>query len=150
MRSDIPMSGKGEAISVPIDLGDGTAFNATCVSMGNPHCVLFIENVPEFPVAEFGPVVEKNLLFPERTNVEFARVVNEIYLEVRVWERGVGETMACGTGACASLVAANLEGRTGKSATVRLPGGDLMVEWMEDGVRLTGPARHVFDGKTVD
>jgi diaminopimelate epimerase len=150
MRPDVPMSGEGEAIEVPVELLDGTALTATCVSMGNPHCVVFVDEVSRFAVEKFGPLMENHPLFPEKTNVEFARAINDRYLEVRVWERGVGETMACGTGACASLVAASLTGRTGRRATVRLAGGDLVVEWMDDGVRLTGPARQVFEGKTVD
>lgn len=150
MRPDVPMAGEGEAIDVTVDLLDGTVFTATCVSMGNPHCVVFVEDVSQYPVESIGPLVENHPLFPEKTNAEFARVVSDSYLEVRVWERGVGETRACGTGACASLVAANLTGRTGKRATVRLSGGDLIVDWKEDGVRLTGPARRVFEGKTVD
>ena len=150
MRPDVPMAGEGEAIDVTVDLADGTVLTATCVSMGNPHCVVFVDEVSRFPVERFGPLVENHPLFPEKTNVEFARAIKDSYLEVRVWERGVGETMACGTGACASVVAASLTGRTGKRATVRLSGGDLVVDWMEDGVRLTGPARRVFEGKTVD
>jgi diaminopimelate epimerase len=118
--------------------------------MGNPHCVFFVESVRDYPLAEVGPRVEKDPLFPERTNVEIVSIAGPERLEMRVWERGAGETMACGTGACASLVAANLNGLTGKRAVVSLAGGDLEVEWLEDGVRLTGPARHVFDGKTVD
>jgi diaminopimelate epimerase len=143
------MAGEDEAIGVPVDLDDGAVLSATCVSMGNPHCVIFVDDVEGHPVADIGPMVEKHLLFGERTNVEFVQVVNEERLEVRVWERGVGETMACGTGACASLVAANLNGFTGRKAVVALPGGELEVEWLDEGVRLTGPARHVFDGRTV-
>jgi diaminopimelate epimerase len=150
MQADIPMSGEGEAIGVHLDLDDGTTLKATCVSMGNPHCVIFVDSIWGHPVAEIGPKVETHWLFPERTNVEFVHVVNGEHLEVRVWERGVGETMSCGTGACASLVAANLIKKAGKRATVSLSGGDLVANWLEDGVQLTGPARHVFDGKTVD
>jgi len=150
IRPEIPMVGEGEAIGVPVSPGNGTELSATCVSIGNPHCVFFVKSVRDYPLAEVGPRVEKDPLFPEHTNVEIVSVAGPGRLEMRVWERGVGETMACGTGACASLVAANLNGLAGKRATVSLTGGDLEVEWMEDGVRLTGPARHVFDGKTVD
>jgi diaminopimelate epimerase len=149
-RPEIPMMGEGEAIGVPVSMGNGTELRATCVSMGNPHCVFFVESVRDYPLVEVGPRVEKDPLFPENTNVEVVSIAGPERLEMRVWERGVGETMACGTGACASLVAANLSGLTGKRAIVSLAGGDLEVEWLEDGVRLTGSARHVFDGKTVD
>jgi diaminopimelate epimerase len=149
-RADIPMSGEGDAVGVPVNIGDGTELRATCVSMGNPHCVIFVDSVTGFPVGQVGPMVENHPMFPQKTNVEFARVVDDERLEVRVWERGVGETMACGTGACASLVAARLNGNSNGRGTVRLPGGELEIEWLEDGVRLGGPARHVFDGKTVE
>lgn len=148
-REDIPMEGTGEAVDVSIEAGAGEPLRGTCVSMGNPHCVIFVDDVASYPVGQVGPIIENLALFPERTNVEFVRVIDSEELEVRVWERGVGETMACGTGACASLVAANLNDLTGKLAKVSLPGGALTVEWKEDGVRLTGPARHVYDGKTV-
>ena len=149
-RADIPISGEGDAIGVPIDIGGGTTVIATCVSMGNPHCVIFVDSVSDYPVLDVGPIVENHPLFPQRTNVEFVRVVDKEHLEVRVWERGVGETMACGTGACASMVAAKLNGKTAGRGTVSLPGGELDIEWLDDGVRLSGPARHVFDGKTVE
>ncbi len=150
MRADVPMSGEGEAIGVPLDLGRAGVLKATCVSMGNPHCVFFIEAVDGYPVADIGALVESDPLFPERTNVEFVELPGDGNLRARVWERGVGETMACGTGACASLVAAHLNGLSDRKAVVSLPGGDLTVEWMEDGVLLTGPARHVFDGTTLE
>jgi diaminopimelate epimerase len=148
-REEIPMDGEGEAVGVRLETGESETLAATCVSMGNPHCVVFVDEVASYPVERVGPLVENLSIFPERTNVEFVRVGGPGELEVRVWERGVGETMACGTGACASLVAAHLNGLTGKQARVWLPGGALTVEWAEDGVRLTGPARHVYDGKTV-
>jgi diaminopimelate epimerase len=149
-RAAIPMSGEGEAIGVSVDLGEGSVFEATCVSMGNPHCVIFVDGVSEFPVPEVGPRVENHPLFPQRTNVEFVQVVDGEHLQVRVWERGVGETMACGTGACASVVAAKLNDKITGKGTVSLPGGELQIDWLEDGVRLSGPARHIFDGKTVE
>ncbi|MHB8895336.1 MAG: diaminopimelate epimerase [Candidatus Geothermincolia bacterium] len=152
LRGEVPMTGPvaERAVGVTIDLPDGGAVEATCVSMGNPHCVVFVEQGLDASVSLLGPVLETHELFPERTNVEFVKVVSDSELEVRVWERGVGETMACGTGACASLVAASLVGLTGRRATVLLPGGELEVEWRDEGVVLTGPARHVFDGKTVE
>jgi diaminopimelate epimerase len=151
-RADIPMDGDpGEpAVGVEVELEGGPVIRSTCVSMGNPHCVVFVDDVSGCAVSSIGARLEAHTLFPARTNVEFVRVTAGDALEVRVWERGVGETMACGTGACAALVAANLNGFTGKRASVSLPGGMLEVEWSESGVSLTGPARHVFDGKTVD
>lgn len=150
LRSEVPMHGEPRelAVGVPIELPGGEAIEATCVSMGNPHCVVFVDDVRGYPVASVGPGLERHALFPERTNVEFVQVESAGRLRVRVWERGVAETMACGTGACASLVAASLEGRADRRAMVSLPGGDLLVEWRPEGVFLTGPARHVFDGRT--
>lgn len=150
-RSEIPMTGPAseQAVGVEVPLAVG-AVTATCVSMGNPHCVLFVDDLVMCSLESVGPGVERNPMFPERTNVEFVRVVSDSELEVRVWERGVGETKACGTGACATLVAANLNGLCGKQASVVLPGGRLELEWTEEGVLMTGPARHVFDGKTVE
>jgi diaminopimelate epimerase len=150
-RGAVPVAGAPdeEAIGIEIALSAGERFKATCVSMGNPHSVIFVDEVGSYPVEDVGKRIETLECFPERTNVEFVKASGGA-LEARVWERGVGETMACGTGACAALVAASLNGLTGKSATVSLPGGSLEVEWREDAVVMTGPARHVFDGKTVD
>jgi len=149
-RGEIPVEGPAgdEAIDVEVPIGS-SVLRATCVSMGNPHCVVFVDDVASFPVESTGREIECHPMFPEKTNVEFARVDAADRVGARVWERGVGETMACGTGACAILVAASLKGLTGRSATVSLPGGLLEVEWREGQVVLTGPARHVFDGKTV-
>ena len=149
-RKDIPMKGPAEeeAIDVALHLGPEKV-RATCVSMGNPHCV-----VMEWPEGSrfeaLGSEIERLPVFPERTNVEFVEIMNPGSIKVRVWERGAGETMACGTGACAALVASSLQGLTRKTATVSLPGGDLLVEWLDDGVYLTGPARKVFQGTTVE
>ncbi|MFH1149917.1 MAG: diaminopimelate epimerase [Actinomycetota bacterium] len=149
LRSEVPMLGEPseQAVGVPIELPGDRAVEATCVSMGNPHCVLFVDDVGEYPVATVGPLIEHHALFPERTNVEFVAVESPGALRARVWERGVGETMACGTGACASLVAANLLGTAAKRAAVSLPGGDLLVDWRDEGVFLTGPATYVFEGR---
>jgi len=149
-RGEVPVEGPADedAIDVEVPLDTGPV-RATCVSMGNPHCVVFVDSVGAHPVEIQGSALENHRMFPEKTNVEFVHAVSSDRLDVRVWERGVGETMACGTGACASLVAANLKGLAGRRATVTLPGGDLRVEWLEQQVVLTGPARHVFDGKTV-
>ncbi|HEY5277935.1 MAG TPA: diaminopimelate epimerase [Coriobacteriia bacterium] len=129
---------------VTTDAGD---VRVTCVSMGNPHAIVWVDDVDSAPVTTTGPLVEAAPVFPRKTNVEFAQVVDSGRIRLRVWERGVGETLACGTGACATLVAAALTGRTGRSATIELPGGDLEIEWDEDGrVRMTGPAETVFTG----
>lgn len=127
---------------------DGTDAVVTCVSMGNPHCVIFVDDVDDAPVHTMGPALETHAAFPRKTNVEFARVLSDDRIELRVWERGVGETLACGTGACATVVAAHLSGRTRRSCTVELPGGELRIDWdREDGrVRMTGPATIVYDG----
>lgn len=149
-RSAIPMEGPPDekAVGVDIEVDDTLVMPATCVSMGNPHCVFFVDDMDAYPVQTIGPAVEVNPLFPNRTNVEFARVIDASHLEVRVWERGVGETLACGTGACAAVVAATLDGLVAGKVTVSLPGGDLEIVW-DGGVRMTGPARRVFIGETA-
>ena len=123
-------------------------FKITCVSMGNPHCVIFVDNVDKLPVSRYGPLIENNPIFPKRTNVEFIQVINNKRLKMRVWERGSGETLACGTGACASAVAANLNNLADRKVTIHLAGGDLRVEWSENDnhVYMTGPAVEVFEG----
>ena len=123
--------------------------NFSCVSMGNPHAVSFVENVSCFDVEKIGKKVEKNPLFPERTNVEFAQIISPKRIKMRVWERGSGETLACGTGACATLVAAVLKGKTERKATLELLGGEVEVEWNEktNRVTLTGGAEWVFNGE---
>lgn len=138
-----------EAVDVPIDV-DGTVVTATCVSMGNPHCVIFVSDARTAPVEKLGSVIERHPFFPERINVEFAQVVASDAIALRVWERGAGETLACGTGACAAAVAAARTGRTGRKIRVRLPGGELQIEWEEDDhVFMTGPVTEVFRG-TLD
>jgi diaminopimelate epimerase len=148
-RGRVPMRGPsaGTFMGEPLDLGDGTTVKATAVSMGNPHLVLFVEEVPaRIDVGRLGPELERHELFPERTNVEFALIVED-GIEARVWERGSGETMACGSGACAIVVAANEAGLLPARAVVRFPGGPLEVERRSDGeVVLTGEARRVFAG----
>lgn len=134
-------------IDYPLRIED-REFRVTCVSMGNPHAVIIVDNVSEFPVAYYGPVVENHHFFPKRTNVEFIEVLNPSEVRMRVWERGAGETMACGTGASASVVASHLKGLTDRNVTVHLSGGDLFVEWAEDDhVYMTGPAVEVFTGE---
>lgn len=149
-RRELPMEGgppDEPAIDETIVVG-GEELAVTCLSMGNPHCVVFVDEVDNYPVHELGPRIENHELFPNRTNVEFAAVMDPRHLDVRVWERGAGETMACGTGACATVVAAALTGRAEREATVELLGGSLKVEWASDNhVYLTGPASEVFTGE---
>src|SRR5579864_3574022 len=113
--------------------------------MGNPHAVTFVDDVGAYPVALIGPQVEHHAAFPKRTNTEFIEVVSDREIKFRVWERGAGETLACGTGACAAVVASVLNGKTGRQVLVHLPGGDLDIEWREDDnhVYMTGPAAEV-------
>ena len=128
------------------------SYTATCVSMGNPHAVIFIDQDPkDFPVEKIGKEIEVHPLFPEKTNVEFAQIINRNEIKMRVWERGSGETLACGTGSCATLVAAHLQGLADRKATIKLLGGDVQIEWQEDTDRviLTGGATFVFEGNFI-
>jgi diaminopimelate epimerase len=135
-----------EFIERPFKAGNKT-FKVTCVSMGNPHAVIFVDDVAGFPVSEYGPIIERDKDFPQGANVEFVEVVNRGRLKMRVWERGAGETLACGTGACAALVAANLTKRTKRSVSVELTGGKLKIELGKDNrVYMTGPAVESFSG----
>jgi diaminopimelate epimerase len=136
-------------ISCPIETHLGT-FDVTPVSMGNPHCVLWVDDVDSAPVLELGSAIEVHPMFPKGTNVEFAQMVSENVIRLRVWERGCGETLACGTGACAAAVVASLTLRAGRETVVELPGGDLEIRWAEnDHVYMTGPAEAVFSGRMV-
>ncbi|PLX85466.1 MAG: diaminopimelate epimerase [Desulfuromonas sp.] len=147
-RGEIPVTGPPEEqiIGAELQVLDRT-FHITCVSMGNPHCVIFVDNVEEFPVAKYGPPLESNDLFPNRTNVEFVEIISPREVRQRTWERGTGETLACGTGASAVTVAGVLNGLTERRILNHLPGGDLEMEWLEDGhVLMTGPAVQVFEG----
>lgn len=149
--ADVPaISRNGEKmIHEECDFGD-MQYNVTAVGMGNPHCVIFVDEVTDCQVLGHGPVIEKSTdIFPKKTNVEFARVADRQNIEMRVWERGTGETFACGTGACATAVAAREEGLVDESVTLHLRGGDLRIEWSgdpEDHVFMTGPAKFVCDG----
>lgn len=145
-RVRIPVVGEGEFIDEEFNV-DNRVFKATCLSVGNPHCVIFVDDVEKFPVEYYGPRIERNPIFPKRTNVEFVQVVKKDILKVRVWERGVGETLACGTGACASVVAGSVIGRTDHECMVQLLGGWLKVKYEKDnGIFLTGPAEIVYKG----
>ncbi|MDD4363079.1 MAG: diaminopimelate epimerase [Atribacterota bacterium] len=149
-RKEIPMTGinmESKVINENISLENKEKYNITCVSMGNPHCVIFVENVDIFPVTEVGPLIENNSLFPEKTNVEFIQLLNKQEIKFRVWERGVGETMACGTGASAAVVAGVLNKNLSPDSIVHLRGGDLRIQWEDDGhVYMTGAAENVFTG----
>lgn len=145
----IPVKGDGDRfIDVPVDVS-GEMIHITAVSMGNPHGVIFVDDVADLNLEAIGPVFENHLIFPERTNTEFVEVLSRNTLKMRVWERGAGETLACGTGACASLVAGVLCGKCDRIATLKLLGGDLEIHWDEatNHVFMTGPAAFVFDGE---
>ncbi|MCE5194524.1 MAG: diaminopimelate epimerase [Nitrospiraceae bacterium] len=143
----IPVNFEGRIIDHPIKIED-RIFNITCVSMGNPHAVMFVDRVEDFPVTYYGPIIEKHPLFPKKTNAEFVEVISPSEIRMRVWERGSGETMACGTGASASAIASMLKGFTERKVTVHLIGGDLNIEWRNNNhVYMTGPAVEVYKGK---
>ena len=133
--------------NVPLDVA-GQRIDVTCVSMGNPHCVTFVEQLNDDWVLRVGPLMEQHSAFPRRVNAEFIQIVSPQEFHMRVWERGSGETMACGTGACAGLVAGVLTGRTQRTVIAHLRGGDLKLEWASAGdVFMTGPATEVFTGE---
>jgi diaminopimelate epimerase len=130
-----------------VSLANGRSYTVTAVSMGNPHAVVFVERITDEQVLGDGPLLERHHVFPRRTNVEFAQVLSRSEVRVRVWERGSGETLACGTGASAVGVAAVLNGLTERAVTVHLPGGALRIRWSSDNhVTMDGPAEFVFDG----
>lgn len=136
-----------KVIDQPLEVA-GQTWQVTCVSMGNPHCITFVEDNGAIDLANLGPQFEHHPVFPQRTNTEFIQVVRPDYLKMRVWERGAGATLACGTGACAVLVAGVLTGRCERRATIELPGGPLFIEWADDQhLYMTGPAERVFGGQ---
>ncbi len=149
IASEIPTTltdANGQAIGQTLEVAD-QAWQVTCVSMGNPHCITFVDDVTAIELEKIGPQFENHPAFPQRINTEFIEVVRPDYLKMRVWERGAGITLACGTGACASLVAAALNGKSERKATIELPGGPLWIEWAEnDRIFMTGPAERVFSG----
>ncbi len=146
IHSDVTEDARHAIVDYPLRIAD-REFMITCVSMGNPHAVIPVDDLADFDVTYYGPLVEHHALFPKRTNVEFIEVVGPAEIRMRVWERGAGETMACGTGASAVAVASHIRGMTGRSVTVRLPGGELMIEWQDKNhVYMTGPAVEVFQG----
>jgi diaminopimelate epimerase len=144
----IPMRTDGESFVNREITVDGQAYRGTAVSMGNPHLVVPVPDPDALDLARLGPLFEHHPLFPERVNTEFVAAADRSHIRMRVWERGAGETLACGTGACAAVVACALNNLTERTSAVHLRGGDLLIEWTENGtVRQTGPARHVFDGR---
>ena len=146
---DIPViSDKEEVIGDEIEI-DGEIYKMTCVSMGNPHAVVFMNEVKGLPLEKMGPLFENHARFPKRINTEFVKVLDENTVEMRVWERGTGETLACGTGACATVVACVLNGLTKEQVTVKLLGGNLQIQWdrVSNLIFMTGPATTVFEGE---
>lgn len=141
-------SQNSKVINEPMVFGGQLNYNITAVSMGNPHAVIFTAGIHALDLPKIGPIIENDNIFPNRTNTEFIEVVNNNFIKMRVWERGSGETLACGTGACASVVAGVLNGLISRKTTVELIGGELMIEWKENNhVYLTGPATIVFEGE---
>ncbi|MDR3579110.1 MAG: diaminopimelate epimerase [Oryzomonas sp.] len=148
-RGEIPMTGDAAArvIAEPLTILDRT-FQITCASMGNPHCVIFVDDVENFPVSTYGPLIENHEMFPRRTNVEFVQIFSRAEVRQRTWERGAGETLACGTGSSAVTAACVLNDLTGKKILNHLMGGDLEMEWAQDGnIYMSGPAVEVFNGE---
>ena len=145
--ADIPTTLPGDPpVRAPLDVA-GRSLEVTCVSMGNPHCITFVDEITDEWVHGVGPQIERHPAFPRRINAEFIQVLSRSEMNMRVWERGSGETLACGTGACAAAVAAVLNGLTDRTVLCHLPGGDLTLEWAESGeVYMTGPATEVFSG----
>jgi len=146
--ADIPTTLPGDPpVNAPLHVG-GRDLQVTCVSMGNPHCVTFVDEVNDDWVLNIGPQIEVHQAFPRKINAEFIQVISPAEVRMRVWERGSGETLACGTGACGAVVAGVLAGQTDRKVTVHLPGGDLEIEWAESGdVYMTGPAAEIFTGE---
>ncbi len=139
----------GQSIDQPLTVA-GQTWQVTNVSMGNPHCITFVDDVQAIDLEKIGPQFEHHAAFPQRTNTEFIEVVRPDYLKMRVWERGAGITLACGTGACAALVAAVLNGKSDRACTIELPGGPLLIEWAADEkIFMTGPAELAFTGSVA-
>ncbi|MBR9862016.1 MAG: diaminopimelate epimerase [Rhodobacteraceae bacterium] len=137
---DVPLAREVDLVELPIEGAPGAA------GMGNPHCVFVVEDVESLDLHELGPVYEHHELYPERTNVEFLQIIDRHTIRMRVWERGGLPTLACGSGACASAVVAHRKGLTERNVTIKLDGGDLQIDWRDDGVWMTGPTQLVFSG----
>ncbi|WP_371685621.1 diaminopimelate epimerase [Tropicimonas sp. IMCC6043] len=138
--SDVPLAEAVDTLALPIE------GNPVATGMGNPHCTFFVDDVDAVDLASFGPAHEHHPMFPERTNVQVAHLIGPDHLRMRVWERGTGITLASGSSSCATAVAAARRGLTGRSVTIELDGGTIQIDWREDGVHMTGPTVHVFDG----
>ncbi|MBQ7477328.1 MAG: diaminopimelate epimerase [Selenomonadaceae bacterium] len=146
---EIPVTGfgKGQVVSEPIEVA-GKTYAMTCVSMGNPHCVVFVEDIASCGIESIGALFESHERFPRKTNTEFVEVRDRKHMRMRVWERGASITLACGTGACATLVAAVLNDKADRKAEIELDGGRLVIEWADNGhIYMTGPAEQVFSGE---
>lgn len=145
----VPVKSDKEKVIDESILVNGKEYKMTCVSMGNPHCIVFVDDTKNFPLEEVGPLFESHEVFPNRVNAEFVQILDRKTVNMRVWERGSGETLACGTGTCATVVASCLNGHTEDEVTVHLLGGDLHIKWDREAnlVYMTGPAKVVFDGE---
>lgn len=145
---EVPFQADGEALGHPLEVG-GRTLDVSVLSMGNPHCVTLVEDLASYPVAELGPLIESHPRFPQRVNAGFMQMLDAQQARLRVYERGVGETQACGTGACAAAVAGIRRGLLRSPVNIRLPGGTLKIEWAGDGqpVMMTGPASRVYEGQ---
>jgi len=141
-RKALPMQGEGTCINEDLIVEDEPT-RVTCLSMGNPHCVIFVDNVDDYAVEYTGPIIEEHETFPKRVNVGFAQILNKNEIKLRVWERGCGETLACGTGTCAAVAAANKLKKVANKVTVHLKGGDLQIE-IDTTIHMTGPAQKVY------
>lgn len=149
--ASVPVISEGDRMTdCTVDTPYGQ-FKVTALSMGNPHGVIFVDSIPDIDFEHLGPYMETHPMWPDRANIEFARIINEREIEMRVWERGTGETLACGTGACATAVAAAVTGRAGRDVTLHLRGGDLNIRWNpeDNHVYMTGPATEVFEGRYI-
>ncbi|HTN71574.1 MAG TPA: diaminopimelate epimerase [Methylomirabilota bacterium] len=143
---DIPVNARGKIVNHPLMVDEKT-YEVTCVSMGNPHCVLYMDEIDSLDLEKIGPRFEHHAFFPKRVNTEFIKIISSKEVKMRVWERGAGETWACGTGACAVGVAGVISGRTERDLTIHLKGGDLFIEWRDNNrVYMTGAAEEVFQG----
>lgn len=142
----IPVDADGQIVNRPL-IVEGRTYSVTCVSMGNPHCVLYLDDIDALDLEKIGPLFEHHAFFPKRVNTEFIKVLSPNEVNMRVWERGAGETWACGTGASAVAVAGELGGKTERKLTVHVKGGDLFIEWRDNNrVYMTGAAQEVFQG----
>ncbi len=145
---EIPLSRECDTLNLGVVNGRGTMPDPVAVNVGNPHTIFFVDDVSKVDIEKLGPEVEHHVLFPERTNVEFAQILSPEKIRMRVWERGTGVTQACGSGACATIVAAVRRGLTGRKAEIVLDGGSLLLEWRasDNRILMTGPATHVYKG----